>query len=110
MTVEFSFDIVSEIDWQELNNALDQTRKEIAARYDFKDVPVEIKVEDKQLVVLVPDEYKLRAVMDIIQSKLIRRGLGLRILGEEKRESASGGSLRSTVKLVEGIDAEYAKN
>lgn len=105
----FSFDIVSEIDRQELVNAIDQVRKEIATRYDFKGIDIEIKLEDESLTLLVPDEYKLKALLEIIQSKILRRGLSLKILGEQKKEQASGGSLRVIIKLVAGIDQEKAK-
>ena len=104
-----SFDIVSEINHQELNNALDQTRKELATRYDFKGIITEIKLDDNQLIITVPDEYKFKALMEIIHSKMIRRGLDLNILGEQKTEPASGGSIRTVIKLVEGIDQESAK-
>jgi uncharacterized protein YajQ (UPF0234 family) len=106
---DHSFDIVSEIDGQELVNALDQTRKELAVRYDFKDVPVEIKQEDKQLVITTADEYKLKALRDVMDSKLLRRGLDLKILGEPKNEPATMGQVRSTIPLVAGVSSEKAK-
>lgn len=109
MAADHSFDIVSEIDGQELTNALDQARKEIATRYDFKDVPVEIKQEAKQLVITTADEYKLKAVRDILDSKLLRRGLELKILGEPKNEPATQGQIRSTIPLISGVSAEKAK-
>lgn len=109
MASDHSFDIVSEIDGQELTNALDQTRKEIAVRYDFKDTPVEIKHEEKQLVITTADEYKLKAVRDVLDSKLLRRGLALKILGEPKNEPATQGQIRSTIPLVSGVSAEKAK-
>jgi hypothetical protein len=109
MASEYSFDVVSQIDQQELANALDQARREVATRYDFKDILADIKVADGMLIVHTADAYKFTAVMEIIKSKLIRRGIDLKILGEEKREDASGGTLRVTIKLVEGISAEYAK-
>jgi len=105
----FSFDIVSEIDRQELVNAIDQVKKEVANRYDFKGIDINIKLEDEFLTLLVPDEFKLKALLEIIQSKILRRGLSLKILGEQKQESASGGSLRVIIKLVAGIDQEKAK-
>jgi len=107
---DFSFDIVSEIDRQELANALDQVRKEVTTRYDFKDVPVEIVNDKEELVVTTSNEYKFKAVMEIIKSKLIRRGLSLGILGAEKSELAAGGKLRVTIKLIEGVDSEKAKH
>lgn len=107
--VDRSFDIVSEIDGQELVNALDQTRKEIAVRYDFKDTPVEIKQEVARLVIVTADEYKLKAVRDVLDTKLLRRGLSLKILGEPKNEPATQGQIRSTIPLISGVSAEQAK-
>jgi hypothetical protein len=109
MASEYSFDIVSEIDSQELANALDQTRKEIEVRYDFKGVFTEIKQEDKELIITTADEHKLRATRDILETKLLRRGLDLKILGEAKNEPASGGQIRSFVPLLAGVDSENAK-
>jgi len=113
MASDHSLDIVSEIDMQELANALDQTRKEIVVRYDFKGVPVEIEHKDekekKELVITTADDYKLKAVMDMLQSKLLKRGLDLQILGTPKNEPASGGQVRSTIPLVAGIAQEKAK-
>ncbi|MEA1909963.1 MAG: YajQ family cyclic di-GMP-binding protein [Patescibacteria group bacterium] len=109
MASEFSFDIVSEIDQQELTNALDQVRREITGRYDFKGLFVEIKQEEDKLIVSVPDEYKLNAVVDILKSKLMRRNLDLKILGEIKQEPASGGTIRATIPLVEGVSQDKAK-
>ena len=106
---EHSFDIVSQIDTQELANALDQTRKELVVRYDFRGVPTEIKHEDDKLIILTADEYKLKAVRDILESKLMRRGLDIKILGEPKNEPASGGQVRSTVPLISGISSDKAK-
>ncbi|MBN2585560.1 YajQ family cyclic di-GMP-binding protein [Patescibacteria group bacterium] len=109
MAGEYSFDVVSKIDQQELANALDQAKREIVARYDFKNVLADIKVAEGVLTIHTTDEYKLTAILDIIKSKLVRRGVDLKILGEEKREDASGATLRVTIKLIEGISADYAK-
>ncbi len=109
MSSEHSFDIVSEIDGQELANALDQTRRELAVRYDFRDVPTEIKQEAAQLVIITADEYKLKAVRDILDTKFLRRGLSLKILGQPNNEPATQGQIRSTIPLVSGVSAEYAK-
>lgn len=113
MASDHSFDIVSEIDMQELSNALDQTRKEIIVRYDFKGVPVEIEQKNekdkKELVITTADEYKLKAVMEMLESKLLKRGLDLKILGTPKNEPATGGTIRSTIPLVAGISSEKAK-
>ena len=113
MASDHSFDIVSEIDQQELTNALDQTRKEILARYDFKGVSVEIEYknekEKKELVITTADEYKLKAVMDMLQGKLLKREVDLKILGKPKNEPAAGGSVRSTIPLIAGVSSEKAK-
>ncbi|AKM84971.1 TPA: YajQ family cyclic di-GMP-binding protein [Patescibacteria group bacterium] len=109
MADEHSFDLVSKIDMQELTNALDQTRKELAVRYDFRGVPTEIKQEPTQLVITTADEFKLKAVRDILETKLLRRNLNLKILGEAKNEPASGGQIRSTIPLIAGISADKAK-
>ncbi|RLC37659.1 YajQ family cyclic di-GMP-binding protein [candidate division Kazan bacterium] len=107
--MEHSFDIVSEINTQELTNAIDQTRRELSVRYDFKGINTEIKQEETQLVILTADEYKLKAVRDILESKLLKRGLDLKILGDSKNEYASGGQIRSVIPLVAGISADKAK-
>lgn len=113
MASDHSFDIVSEIDQQELTNALDQARKEILTRYDFKGVPVEIENKNekdkKELVITTADEYKLKAVMDMLESKLLKRDLDLKILGKPKNEPATGGQVRSTIPLMAGVSAEKAK-
>lgn len=109
MASDHSFDIVSEIDKQELTNALDQARKELEVRFDFRGVKTEIKHEDKQLVIETADEYKLKAVREILDSKLMKRNLDLKILGTPKNEPASGGTIRSTVPLVAGVSSEKAK-
>jgi len=109
MASESSFDVVSEIDRQELANALDQVRREVAQRYDFKGLVVEIKDEKDKLTILVPDEYKYTALLEILKTKLMRRDLSLKILGEEHKEAASGGTLRVAIKLVEGVEGETAK-
>ena len=109
MASEFSFDIVSEIDQQELANALDQVRREIIGRYDFKGILAEVEKEADKLIVRVPDEFKLNAVIDILKSKLMRRNLDLKILGEVKQEPASGGTIRAIIPLVEGVSQDRAK-
>jgi len=109
MASDHSFDIVSEIDKQELTNALDQTRKEVEVRYDFRGIPTEIKHEEQQLIITTADDYKLKAVRDILDSKLLRRGLSLKILGEPKNEPATLRQIRSTIPLVSGVSAEKAK-
>jgi len=109
MASESSFDIVSKMDMQELSNAIDQTEREIANRFDFKGSKSELKVEKDVLVVTSDDEYKLGAVIDILQSKMIKRGLPIKNLDYGKVEPASLGSVRQRIKLKQGIDQDNAK-
>jgi uncharacterized protein YajQ (UPF0234 family) len=109
MAQEFSFDVVSDFDHQELVNAVDQTRREIQTRYDFKGVTVEITLEKEQLVLLTESDMQLRAIIDVLQSKLHRRGIDLRVLDPQKPEPAAKGNVRQLVKLRRGISEELAR-
>ncbi len=106
---ENSFDVVCKIDMQEVANALDQARREIETRYDLKGTKNEITQEKTDLTVLVADEMKLRAVVDILQSKLHRRGVPLKALSFGKVESAAGGAIRQKITLQQGIPLEKAR-
>ncbi|PYM07149.1 MAG: YajQ family cyclic di-GMP-binding protein [Candidatus Rokuibacteriota bacterium] len=106
---ENSFDVVCKIDMQEVANALDQARREIETRYDLKGTKNEITQEKTDLTVLVADEMKLRAVIDILQSKLHRRGVPLKALSFGKVESAAGGAIRQKIALQQGIPVEKAR-
>lgn len=109
MASESSFDIVSKMDMQELTNAIDQTEREIANRFDFKGSKSELKVEKDVLVIVSDDEYKLNALIDILQSKMIKRGLPIKNLDYGKVEPASLGAVRQRINLKQGIDQENAK-
>jgi cyclic-di-GMP-binding protein len=109
MPAEYSFDVVSQFDRQELVNALDQTRRELGTRFDFKNSPFEINLEGQEIVILAENESKLTAIKDVIQSKLVRRSLPLKILQWEKPEDASGAKVRQHVKLVQGISSDLAR-
>lgn len=109
MPAESSFDVVSQFDRQELVNALDQTRRELGVRFDFKNSPFEINLEAEQIVILAENESKLTAIKDVVQSKLVRRSLPLKILRWEKPADAAGGKTRQHVKLVQGIAPELAR-
>ncbi|MNH81247.1 putative nucleotide-binding protein [compost metagenome] len=109
MSSESSFDIVSKVDMQELTNAIQQTERELETRYDFKNSKSSIKVEKDVLVVSSDDEYKLTAVIDILQSKMIKRGLPIKNLEYGKVEPASLGSVRQRITLKSGIDQDNAK-
>jgi uncharacterized protein YajQ (UPF0234 family) len=105
-----SFDIVSKYDPQELKNALDQTEREISTRYDLKDSGTNLELGDQEITLNTRDEYTAQAARDILETKLIRRGLSLKILDYQKEEPASGGRVRQVVKLREGIPSDLAKD
>ncbi len=105
-----SFDIVSKVDLQEVDNAVHQAVKEIGQRYDFKGSKSEIKWEKKEeIVVTGDDEYKLNAVIDILKTKLVKRGVSLKALEYGNTEDASGGLKRQTIKLQQGISKDKGK-
>ena len=110
MAQEFSFDVVSDYDQQELVNALDQARREIGTRYDFKGVAAEITQEKDQLVLLTDSDMHLKAIVDVIQSKLHKRGIDLRVLDPQKPEQAARGNLRQVVKLRKGIADDLGRD
>jgi uncharacterized protein YajQ (UPF0234 family) len=104
-----SFDVVSKFDEQELKNALDQARREIQQRYDLKDTKTEIVLGESEITINTASETSLEAVRDVIESKLIRRNLSLKILDYGKEEQAASGRIRQVVKLKQGIPEELAK-
>lgn len=104
-----SFDIVSEVDIQEVDNAVNQARKEILSRYDFKGSKSEIQWDRKAITIIADDDYKLNAIKDILQSKVHRRGLDIRALKFEDPQQATGMSWRQPVNIVQGLDKEVAK-
>ena len=104
-----SFDIVSKTDMQEVKNAVDQAAKELAQRFDFKGSKSSITLEATDLIVVSDDEYKLKSVLDILQSKLVKRGVSLKALSYGALEEALGGTVRQKVTLQQGISSEKAK-
>jgi cyclic-di-GMP-binding protein len=110
MAQDNSFDVVSEFDQQELVNALDQARREIGTRYDFKGVTAEIDQEKDQLVLLTDSDMHLKAILDVLQSKLHKRGIDLKVLDPQKPEPAARGNLRQVVKLRRGIADDLARD
>ena len=106
-----SFDIVSEVNLQEVDNAINQARKEISQRYDFKDSKstLDFNQKEKQIVALSDDDFRLKSVVDILQSKLIKRGVPIKALRYEKAEPAANNTVRQTIALRVGIDKEDAK-
>jgi cyclic-di-GMP-binding protein len=109
MAAENSFDIVCKVDMQEVTNALDQARREIDTRYDLKGTKNEVKLEETDITLTSPDDMKLKAVVDILQSKLHRRGVPLKALDYGTVESAAGGTLRQKIVIQQGIPIEKAR-
>lgn len=109
MAAENSFDIVCKIEMQEVTNALDQARREIDTRYDLKGSRNEIELEKTDIVVTAADDMKLKAVLDVLQSKLHRRGVPLKALSYGKVEEAAGGARRQRIGLQQGIPIEKAR-
>lgn len=111
MAAEHSFDIVSKVDLQEVSNAVQQAMKEISQRFDFKGSKSNIDLDkvNNQITLIGDDEYKLKAVTDILQSKLVKRGVSLKALSYGKIEPASGGTVRQVITLQQGIPTEKAK-
>ena len=109
MAGEVSFDVVSDFDEQELRNALDQVRREVQQRYDFKGVTVDLTQSKDELVLLTDDEYRATAVKDLIESKAIRRNLSLKIFDWGTVEPAGGNKVRQTIKLRRGLGDVVAK-
>ena len=109
MAGDVSFDVVSDFDEQELRNALDQVRREVSQRYDFKGVTVDLTQAKTELVLLTDDEYRAAAVKDLIESKAIRRSLSLKIFDWGKVEPAGGNKVRQEIKLRRGLTDDIAK-
>ena len=107
---ENSFDIVSKIDLQEVNNAIQQALKEIHTRYDLKDSKSNIVMEGQEALVLTSaDEFKLKAVNDVLQGKLVKRGVPLKGMQYGKIEPAAGSTVRQKITLQQGISVEKAR-
>lgn len=110
MAKECSFDVVSEFDKQELVNAVDQTKRDISQRFDLKNTNSDIELEaDKAITITTSDDMKLRNILDILQSKLVKRGLSIKILDPQPQENALGGNVRQVYKLKKGLTQELAK-
>jgi len=107
----FSFDIVSEVDLQEMDNAVNQAKKEMSQRYDFKNSKSSIDYDrtEKKLTLIADDDFKLRAVTDILVTRMAKRGISLKSLKFNDPEKAFEGHLRQVVEIYTGIDKEKAK-
>ncbi len=109
MAGDVSFDVVSDFDEQELRNALDQVRREVGQRYDFKGVAVDLTQAKDELVLVTDDEHRAAAIKDLIESKAIRRNLSLKIFDWGKVEPSGGNKVRQEIKLRRGLSEEIAK-
>ena len=109
MAQQNSFDIVSQVDRAEINNALNQTMKEVRQRFDFKGSSAEVVMEKDELILTAEDETRLRNMNDILQQKLVRRGVPLKALSYGRVEPAAGGSVRQHAAIQQGIPTDKAK-
>jgi cyclic-di-GMP-binding protein len=109
MAAENSFDIVSKIDMSEVTNAVTQAMKEISQRFDFKGSKSNISQEKDALVIISDDEYKLKSVVDILQNKLVKRGVPIKNVSYGKVEAALAGTVRQRLTLQQGIPTDRAK-
>ena len=109
MAQQNSFDIVSQVDRSEINNALNQTMKEVRQRFDFKGSRAEVVMEADELILTAEDETKLRNMNDILQQKLVRRSVPLKALSYGRVEPAAGGTVRQHAAIQQGIPSEKAK-
>jgi cyclic-di-GMP-binding protein len=109
MAQEFSFDIVSKTDMQEVVNAVQQAKKEMLTRFDFKGSKSEIDLKGEEIVLVSDDEKKLKSVRDILEEKLVKRKVALKALDYQKVEDATLGTVRQKAKIVQGIESDKAK-
>lgn len=104
-----SFDIVSEVDKQEVRNAIDQVNKEVGTRFDFKGSDARVEQADYQLTIYADDEFKLGQVLDILMAKLAKRSVDVRCLDKRDAEKVSGNKVKQQVTVKTGVESELAK-
>ena len=110
MAKDCSFDIVSDFDKQELVNAVDQVKRELTTRFDLKGSNSDVVLDaDKSITITTNDDMKLRNILDILQSKMIKRGLSIKILDAQTVENALGGNVRQVFNLKKGLTQELSK-
>ncbi|MDQ6800146.1 MAG: YajQ family cyclic di-GMP-binding protein [Acidobacteriota bacterium] len=109
MPQEFSFDVVSKTDLQEVANAIQQAQKELAQRFDFKGSKSSIELAAEEITLTSDDEGKLRSVKDILETRLVKRKVSLKALDYATVEQAAGATVRQKAKIVQGIETEKAK-
>jgi cyclic-di-GMP-binding protein len=105
MAKDYSFDVVCRTDLQEAQNAVNQAAREIGTRYDFKGSKSSVSLEDGRITLIGDDDFKLRLVRDILNTKLVKRGISLKNIREEKKEPAAGGTVRQVLELTNGISS-----
>ena len=111
MAKESSFDVVSQVDMQEVDNAYQQTAREIAQRYDLKDSgsTIELSKAERRITIVAPADFVVRQITDVLNSKLIKRGIDIKAVTWDAPQAASGGSVRVAGHIIDGIDQETAK-
>lgn len=110
MSKENSFDIVSRVDLQEIDNALNQVMKEIKNRFDFKGSKSSVEYAEGKIAIHSDDDFKLKSVVDILESKMVKRGINLKSLRYGKVEKAAGDTVRQKVDIVQGVDKDLARD
>ncbi|WP_295991621.1 YajQ family cyclic di-GMP-binding protein [uncultured Veillonella sp.] len=109
MAKDCSFDVVSEVDMQEVDNAVNQAKKEIGTRYDFRGSKSEINLEGDTIKIIGDDEYKLNAIIDVLKGKMVKRNVAIKNLDYGKVEPAAGATVRQVITIKKGITKENAK-
>src|SRR5215472_13083398 len=111
MAQEFSFDVVSKVDLQEVSNAVQQASKEIGTRFDFRGSKSKVEWNEKDLLLTLTsdDEHKLKSVVDILETRLVKRGIAVKSLDYQKIEPAANATVRQTAKIQQGISSDKAK-
>lgn len=109
MAKDCSFDVVSEVDMQEVDNAVNQAKKEIGTRYDFRGSKAEISLKGDTIKIIGDDEYKLNAIIDVLKGKMVKRNVAIKNLDYGKVEPAAGATVRQIITIKKGITKENAK-
>ena len=109
MAKDCSFDVVSEVDMQEVDNAVNQAKKEIGTRYDFRGSKTEISLDGDTIKIIGDDEYKLNAIIDVLKGKMVKRNVAVKNLDFGKVEPAAGATVRQVITIKKGITKENAK-
>jgi cyclic-di-GMP-binding protein len=109
MASDSSFDVVSKVNMEEVKNAVEQVQREIANRFDFKNSVSSVEVEKEALKLHSDDEYKMKQLVDVLQTKLVKRNVSIKALDFGKLEPASKGTVRQEVKLKQGLDSDTAR-